>query len=122
VNKKKEKKMIVNRLSFGSITIDGITSDKDVVIDRGTVHTRDKSVSKKYSDIFGHTPLSADENIPWNCSSLIIGTGHSLSLPVMDEVYNMAHKKGVKLLVMSTPEAIKHINDPGTNFVLHLTC
>jgi hypothetical protein len=120
--KEGENTMVINRLSFGSITIDGITSDKDVIIDHGTVHKRDKSVSKKYSDIFGHTPLSADENIPWNCNSLIVGAGHSLSLPVMDEVYNLARSKGVKLHVMSTPEAIKHINDPGTNFVLHLTC
>jgi hypothetical protein len=114
--------MVVNKLSFGSVTIDGVTYQKDVVIDSGTIVKRNKSASKKYSDLFGHTPLSQDENIPWNCTCLIVGAGHSSSLPVMDEVYNLAFHKGVKLLVMSTPEAVKHINDPDINMILHLTC
>lgn len=114
--------MIVNNLSFGSITIDGETHGKDVIIDNGSIKKRKKAESKRYSDIFGHTPLSPDENIPWNCKRLIIGTGHSSSLPVMDEVYNIAIRKGVELVVMSTPEAIEHVNDPQTNLILHLTC
>jgi hypothetical protein len=40
----------------------------------------------------------------------------------MKEVYDIAMRKGVKLITMSTPEAVKHINDPGTNLILHLTC
>ena len=114
--------MVVNELSFGSIIIDGEIYFKDVVIDNGKVRKRKKSESKKYSAGFGHTPLSPDENIPWNCETLIIGTGHYSSLPVMEEIYDMASKKGVKLHLMSTPEAIKHINDMDTNFILHLTC
>ncbi len=114
--------MIVKNLSFGSITIDGEIYGKDVIIDNGSIKKRKKAESKKYSSMFGHTPLSPDENIPWNCKHLIIGTGHSSSLPVMDEVYNIAVRKGVDLVILSTPEAIKHINDPQTNFILHLTC
>jgi len=114
--------MIVKNLSFGSITIDGETYGKDVIIDNGSIKKRKKAESKKYRGMFGHTPLSPDENIPWNCKHLIIGTGHSSSLPVMDEVYNIAVRKGVDLVILSTPEAIKHINDPQTNFIFHLTC
>ena len=114
--------MKIKDLEFGSVNIDGQTWLKDVVIDNGQVKKRKKSESKKYRDRFGHTPLSADENIPWNCKRLIIGSGHSSSLPVMDEVHDIAVKKGVKLVIMSTPEAIKHINDRHTNLILHLTC
>ena len=114
--------MKVKNLSFGSINIDGETYVKDVIINNGSIKKRKKAESKKYSDRFGHTPLSLDENIPWNCKHLIIGTGHGSSLPVMDEVCDIAIRKGVKLAIMSTPEAIKHINDPHTNFILHLTC
>lgn len=114
--------MVINELSFGSIIIDGDIYFKDVVIDNGKVKKRKKSESKKYSAGFGHTPLSPDENIPWNCETLIIGTGHYSSLPVMDEIHDLALKKGVTIRVMSTPEAIKHINDEGTNLILHLTC
>ena len=44
--------------SFGSIRIDGVTYDHDVLIDRGEVHKRKKKPSKKFRDNFGHTPLS----------------------------------------------------------------
>jgi hypothetical protein len=114
--------MKINNLSFGSITIDGETYVKDVIIDNGSIKKRKKAKSKKYRDMFGHTPLSQEENIPWNCKRLIIGTGHSSSLPVMDEVNKIAVLKGVELAIMSTPEAIKHINNPHTNLILHLTC
>jgi hypothetical protein len=114
--------MTVNDLSFGSVTIDGKTYEKDVIIDNGSVKKRKKAESKKYRDRFDHTPLSAEENIPWECKRLVIGTGHSSSLPVMDEVFEKALKKGVELVIKSTPEAIKHINNPDTNFILHLTC
>ena len=107
---------------FGSITIDGITYIKDVVIEDGTVHKRQKKESKKYSSNFSHTPLSLGENIPWNCKRLIVGTGHNSYLPVMDEVYDIATRKGISLVTMRTPEAIKHINDTHTNLILHLTC
>jgi len=40
----------------------------------------------------------------------------------MEEVNALAAEKGVELLSMSTPEAVKHVNDPETNFILHLTC
>ena len=114
--------MVVTNLSFGSITIDGETYREDVVIENGSVKKRKKAESKKYHDRFGHTPLSPDEKIPWKCRHLVIGMGHSSSLPVMDEVYNIALQKGVELLAVSTPEAIKHVNDPDTNLILHLTC
>lgn len=114
--------MKVKDLEFGSVNIDGEIYQKDVVIDNGRVKKRKKSESKKYRDRFDHTPLSVEEYIPWKCRQLIIGTGHNSSLPVMDEVYDIAGRKGVKLIVLSTPEAVKHINDSQTNLILHLTC
>ena len=50
--------------SFGSIRIDGITYEHDVVIDRGHLRKRKKKPSKKFRDEFGHTPLSIEEKIP----------------------------------------------------------
>ncbi len=71
--------------SFGSIRIDGVTYDHDVVIDRGEVQKRKKKPSKKFRDEFGHTPLSVEEKIPWKCRCLVVGTGTG-ALPVMEEV------------------------------------
>ena len=114
--------MKVGKLGFGSVVIDGVLYEKDVVIDRGEVKKRKKGESKQYKDRFSHTPLSARENIPWNCKRLIIGTGHSESLPVMSDVLETAIQKGVSVVLMSTPEAVKRIGEKDTNFILHLTC
>jgi hypothetical protein len=71
--------------SFGSTQIDGTTYEHDVVIDRGEVRKREKKPSKKFRDAFGHTPLSIEEKIPWQCRWLVIGTGTG-ALPVMEQV------------------------------------
>ncbi len=53
--------MRFEKFSFGSIRIDGVTYEHDVVIDRGKVHKRKKKPSRKFRDSFGHTPLSTEE-------------------------------------------------------------
>ena len=55
--------------SFGSVRVDGVTYDHDLVIDRGKVRKRKKAASRKFRGAFGHTPLSAEEDIPWRCRS-----------------------------------------------------
>jgi hypothetical protein len=59
--------MRFEKFSFGSIRIDGVTYEHDVVIDRDEVQKRKKKPSKKFRDAFGHTPLSVEEGIPWKC-------------------------------------------------------
>src|SRR5262249_35323803 len=99
--------------SFGSIRIDGLTYEHDVVIDHGDVRKRKKKASKKYRDSFGHTPLSLDEKIPWNCQRLVIGTG-SGALSVMEEVKREAKRRKVKLLIVPTRRAIEILAQNGT--------
>lgn len=109
--------------SFGSISIDGVTYEHDVVIDRGRVIKRKKKPSKKFRGDFGHTPLSLEEEIPWKCSRLVIGTGTG-ALPVMEEVKTEARRRGVKLIILTTAEAIDELKRsiPETNAILHVTC
>ncbi len=114
--------MKIKKLSFGSINIDGENYFKDIVIRKGKIKKRKKKESKKFRGRFGHTPLSILENIPWDCKKLIIGTGHSYALPVMNEVKEKAKKKGVELVLKSTPDAILYINEKNTNLILHLAC
>jgi hypothetical protein len=109
--------------SFGSIRIDGITYNHDVVIDRGEIRKRKKKPSRKFRETFGHTPLSIEEEIPWKCRRLIIGTGTG-ALPVMTEVKKEAKRRKVHLLVLPTSKAIKALreNSDETNAILHVTC
>ena len=94
--------------SFGSIRIDGVTYPHDVVIDRGEVRKRRKKLSKKFRDAFGHTPLSIEEEIPWKCRRLVIGTGTG-ALPVMEEVKHEAKRRHIKLVIVPTAEAIAEL-------------
>ena len=61
--------------SFGSIRVDGVTYGHDLIIDRGKVRKRKKATSQKFRAAYGHTQLSAEEDIPWRCRRLVIGTG-----------------------------------------------
>jgi hypothetical protein len=116
--------MHFEHFAFGVIDIDGTTYDHDVIIDRGEIHRRTKKASKKFRETFGHTPLSMEENIPWKCACLVIGTGAYGRLPVMDDVKREAKDRGVRLVVVPTAEAIELLEkDPEkTNAVLHVTC
>jgi len=108
---------------FGSIRIDGVTYEHDVLIDRGQVRKRKKKPSKKFREAFGHTPVSTEESIPWKCKRLVIGTGTG-ALPVMDEVRREAKRRHVELLMLPTVEAIEELrkNPQDTNAILHVTC
>jgi hypothetical protein len=92
--------------TFGSIRIDGVTYEHDVVIDRGRVSKRKKKPSKKFRDEFGHTPLSLEEKIPWKCRRLVVGTGTG-ALPVMQELKREAKRRKIELLVLPTARAIE---------------
>ena len=110
--------------SFGSISIDGIIYEKDIVIDRGEIRKREKKSLKKSGGDFGHTPLSIEEDIPWKCQTLVIGTGMNGALPVMDGVKKEAKSRNVELIILPTTEAIEKLkrNPEKTNAILHLTC
>ena len=116
--------MQFRHFEFGLIDIDGVSYECDVVVDRGEIHKRKKTASKKFREAFGHTPLSLEENIPWKCRRLVIGTGANGRLPVMDDVRREARDRDIKLVVLPTAEAIKVLekHPKKTNAVLHVTC
>lgn len=116
--------MRVDEFSFGSIRVNGTTYEHDVVIDRGAVHKRKKKASKKFREAYGHTPLSAEEAIPWKCRRLVVGTGANGALPVMNEVKLEAQRRKIELLILPTPQAIEFLNatPADTNAILHVTC
>jgi len=115
--------MKFQHFSFGQIRIDGIEYGYDVLIDRGKVGKRKKKASKKFREAFGHTPLSLEEEIPWKCHRLVVGTGEG-ALPVMDEVKAEAQRRKIELLILPTAEAIEELKrrPDGTNAILHVTC
>src|SRR5207248_8916934 len=92
--------------SFGSIRVDGVTYDHDLIIDRGKIRKRKKAASRKFRGAYGHTPLSAAGDIPRRCRRLVIGSGADGALPVMKQVRQEARRREVDLVVLPTAEAI----------------
>ena len=109
---------------FGSVRVDGVTYDHDLIIDRGKVRKRNKAASRKFRGAYGHTPLSIAENIPWRCRRLVVGTGADGALPVMQQVWDEARHRKVDLVVLPTAQAISVLAGTAkdTNAVLHVTC
>jgi hypothetical protein len=116
--------MRVSGYSFGSIRVDGVTYDHDLIIDRGKIRKRKKAASRKFRGAYRHTPLSVAEDIPWRCRRLVIGTGADGALPVMRQVRDEARRRKVDLVVLPTAQAIGALTEatPDTNAILHLTC
>ena len=71
----------ISGYTFGSVHVNGVTYEHDLIVDRGKIRKRKKGASRKFRRTHGHTPLSAAEDIPWRCRRLVIGTGADGRLP-----------------------------------------
>ncbi len=117
--------MDVEYPAFGAIVIEGERFDRDMVIDRGRIRPRKKGPSKARRSEYGHTPLTVAEDLPWSATRLIIGTGASGRLPVLDEVRQEAEARGVDLIVLPTAQAcalLQTLEADEVSAVLHVTC
>jgi hypothetical protein len=112
-------------VKFGEIEVEGKRYTHDVVIGGGKVRKRKKGPSKQFRERFGHTPLSAEEEIPWGGKRLIVGTGAHGGLPVMEEVLTEAKRRGIEVTAAPTSEVCRLLKDvkKGQAYaILHCTC
>jgi hypothetical protein len=113
-------------VSFGHIEIEGEPYRRDVVVDGGSIRKRDKGPSKAaYGKKWGHTPLTAAEEIPWGGKLLIIGTGAHGDLPIWPDVREEAARRGVEIQALPTEQACELVadTDPAEVFaIFHVTC
>jgi hypothetical protein len=118
--------MQIDGTTFGSITIDGKTYEHDVVIRlSGEVVKRKKKLSKK---LYGtsHT-LSKDEAkfvFEKGCEQLILGSGQHGNVHLSPEAEVYFAKKGCRVLLQRTPEAINLFNKSHAKKIglFHVTC
>jgi hypothetical protein len=117
--------MKAHLVKFGEVEVEGKRYTHDVVIDGGKVRKRKKGPSKQFRETFGHTPLSAGEEIPWGGKRLIVGTGAHGALPVMDEVLAEAKRRGIELTAAPTSEVcqlLEEVKMGQAYAILHCTC
>jgi hypothetical protein len=117
--------MDVEYPGFGRIVVDGVRYDHDVIVEAGVVRSRRKAPSKPLKSRFGHTPLTAAEDLPATARRLVIGTGYSGSLPVLPEVVEQAEERGAEVTLLPTEEAcalLRTIDAADVDAILHVTC
>ena len=115
--------MKFGKVSFGRLEIDGDVYTSDIVITSKGISLRDSSPSSGV--LPGHTALTVEEEIPWDCEQLYVGTGMYGSMPIQEDVRRMAEEKSVKLVIATTPEIVEMLKEgysDSTNAILHLTC
>ena len=104
--------MEIEGTTFGAITIDGKTYEHDVIIRlSGKVVKRKKKLSKKYYGT-SHV-LSKDEAkfvFEKGCEKLIHGSGQMGNVQLSPEAAAYFAKKGCKVLLQPTPQAIHAFN------------
>jgi hypothetical protein len=118
--------MEIEGTTFGTITIDGKTYQHDVIVRLdGDVVKRKKKLSKKYYGT-SHT-LSKDEAkfvFEKGCEQLIVGSGQFGNVHLSPEAQAYFAKKGCKVLLQPTPEAIHLFNRSKARKIglFHVTC
>jgi hypothetical protein len=111
--------MQVGTFKFGSIQLESVTYEYDVVIDRGRIRKRKKKPSKPFRSSYGHTPLSAPEDIPWQCRRLVVGTGAHGAPPIMEEVEREAQARKVELVKVSDSAGNRRVGQGRQRYERH---
>ena len=118
--------MVIDGTAFGSITIDGVTYEHDVVIrPTGEIVKRKKKLSKKE---YGTSHIVSKKEIKFTYQEgsalLVVGTGQYDSMELSDDAKAYLKKKSCAVIARSTPDAIRVFNDsaPGTIALFHVTC
>ena len=110
--------------SFGSIQIDDVTGDQDVVIDRGEVsQAEEKALQEISTGIRTHGSVRGGGDSV-EMPGLVIGTGAYGSLPVMKQVRLEAELRKIEVPRLLIVQAIKAFNESAekTNASLHVIC
>jgi len=112
--------MKIENYSFGKIKIDRQEFDDDLVIDEeeGEISRwiREEGHEVSVSDL--------DRLKDKKPKTVIIGTGNSGQMKVLDEAKKFIQDKGSKLIIEETPKAVKKYNKTKGSKVgmFHLTC
>jgi hypothetical protein len=116
----------IDGTSFGSITIEGETYARDVLLRLGgAVKKRKKKLSKA---VFGTSHvLSLDEArhvYQKGAEQLIIGSGQSGLLRLSDEAADYLRGKGCKVELLPTPQAVEawNVAQGAVIGLFHVTC
>ena len=119
--------MDFGKFHFGRIEIDGVTYERDVVIDRGRIRKRKKKLSKA---VYGtsHTISLAEAKYVYRhgegAQTLIIGGGQYGRVELSPEAAEYLARKRCDVVLLPTPEVIATWNEAKGKVIglFHVTC
>ncbi len=118
--------MAIDATQFGNITIDGETYEHDVIIRlSGKVEKRKKKLSKEQ---YGTSHMISKDEAKFiyenGCETLVVGAGQEGNVRLSPEASDYFKKKGCKVVLQPTPEAIRAFNQSRgkTIGLMHVTC
>ena len=118
--------MAIDGTKFGHITIGGETYEHDVIIRlSGKVEKRKKKLSKeKYGTSHVISKDEAKFIYEDGCEMLIVGAGQEGNVRLSPEASDYFDKKGCKVMLRPTPEAIRSFNQSHDRKIglMHVTC
>lgn len=119
-------KPIINKTSFGSITLDGEGIEHDIFITlNGKVKKRKKKLSKV---VYGTSHTISEDEIRYvfekGTEGIIIGSGQHGVAELSDEAVDYLRNKKCKVILCPTPEAIREWNRAEGMWIglFHITC
>lgn len=116
----------IEATEFGSITVEGVTFEKDVVIRLdGDVKKRKKKLSKKVYGTSHKISLAEAKNVyEKGAEKLIIGSGQQGMVNLSKKAGEYFKKKECDVDLMPTPEAIMKWNEAEGKVIglFHITC
>ncbi len=124
-------RIIFNETGFGYIVINGIKYEHDVIVTSdGKINKRRKDISKRYRNLYGHTPLSKEEVrllLSYKPKVIVIATGQYGALPIMEDALELLRSSNIEVIIDKTPKLLDKLNEVfkrGKRVValIHVTC
>ncbi len=119
-------KPLINKTSFGSITVDAQDYDHDIIITLdGRVKKRKKKLSKA---VYGTSHKISLDEIRYvyqkKTDGIVIGTGQHGIATLSDEAGEYLRSKHCKIILKPTPEAVAKWNRLEGKWIglFHITC
>jgi hypothetical protein len=118
--------MRIDGTEFGTITINGVVYDHDIVVRRsGEVTKRKKKLSKR---IYGTSHIISEDEADYvfeeGCTKIVLGTGQYGSVALSPEAELFFRRRGCVVIAEPTPRAIETFNREAGEKVglFHVTC
>lgn len=119
-------KPVINKTSFGSITVDENSYDHDIIIALdGKVKKRKKKLSKA---VYGTSHTISLDEIKYvhqnNSEGIVIGSGQHGIAKLSNEANKYLRSKNCQVVLKPTPEAIQEWNKTEGRWIglFHITC